>query len=248
LATTLRAVTFDVWETLIHDAPGLERRRIAFRSDQMSALLREAGLPVSPEALVAAYEGALPEMEAVWSASRDFDTPTQVGYLLARLPVPPNVAHSSDLAASLSMAYARATLAHPPTLGPDTKSTLAEVARRGLRIGLICNTGRTPGWILRDLFESWGILRYFEALAFSNEVGIRKPEPAIFHGVLSGLGVSSDHAMHVGDDPLTDIAGAKAIGMRAAMIGPAGRSAPVPPDARIARLGELIPVIDRLTR
>jgi putative hydrolase of the HAD superfamily len=58
------------------------------------------------------------------------------------------------------------------------------------------------------------MLKYFDGWAFSDEVGVYKPDPAIFARALTSLGdVPADRALHVGDLRRTDIAGARAIGM-----------------------------------
>ena len=49
---------------------------------------------------------------------------------------------------------------------------------------------------------------------FSSEVGRRKPDPAIFERALDALGVEPARALFVGDTLATDVAGAKALGMR----------------------------------
>ncbi|MFQ5848393.1 MAG: HAD family hydrolase, partial [Candidatus Methylomirabilales bacterium] len=84
--------------------------------------------------------------------------------------------------------------------------------------GLICNTGRTPGTMLKIVLQRLGILEHFDVLTFSDAVGIRKPAPQIFHRTLEQLGVSSDRALHVGDDPTTDVQGALGVGMRAVLL------------------------------
>ena len=250
MATKLSAVTFDVWETLIHDPAGAEAKRVALRAERMATILEEADnrLAVPAADIVAAYDRALPDLEATWTAARDFDTPEQVRRVLNGLPSGPLPQLSPRLLEDLARAYASAAFDYPPELWPDTRPTLAEVARRGYRIGLVCNTGRTPGWVLRSLFEQWGILGYFEALAFSNETAVRKPDRAIFRGVLERLGARPEETLHVGDDAITDIAGAKALGMRAAMIRADSPHTPVPPDARLTRLGDLIPLLDGWAR
>jgi HAD-hyrolase-like len=53
------------------------------------------------------------------------------------------------------------------------------------------------------------------AAAFSDEMGVRKPAAEIFHRVLDQTGVGPAVAVHVGDDPVTDVAGARGVGMRA---------------------------------
>jgi putative hydrolase of the HAD superfamily len=54
------------------------------------------------------------------------------------------------------------------------------------------------------------------AVSYSDEVGVRKPDAEIFHATLSRAGVPPDEAVHIGDNPDADVAGALAIGMRAA--------------------------------
>jgi putative hydrolase of the HAD superfamily len=73
---------------------------------------------------------------------------------------------------------------------------------------------RTPGVILREILRTYGLLDYFTHLTFSDEVGIRKPDPAIFHRTLRAAGVPPAEAVHVGDDPVLDVEGARAAGMR----------------------------------
>ena len=246
---SLTAITFDVWETLIHDPVEAEDARVELRSGAMARVLRQRGWPAEPEALTKAYRAALPEMEAIWAAHRDFDTPEQVTCVLRRLQ--PRLDGNPDPAtlAELARVYAEAVLDRPPDLIPDVPAVLADVAARGLRVGLVCNTGRTPGWALRELFERFGILHRFEVLAFSNEEGIRKPDPEIFRRTLGRLGATPASAAHVGDDATSDVLGAKRAGMRAVLIRASGQGEPpVAPDAHILNLGELPGILDEWER
>jgi FMN phosphatase YigB (HAD superfamily) len=85
---------------------------------------------------------------------------------------------------------------------------------RGSRIGLICNTGITPGNALRRVLEDGGLAGYFHTMIFSNEVGIRKPDPEIFHLAADRLGVKASQIVHVGDNLKADVWGAKNAGFR----------------------------------
>ena len=60
-----------------------------------------------------------------------------------------------------------------------------------------------------------GLDRHIEVVAISEEVGVRKPEPAIFHHALAALGVAAADAVHVGDDFGADIEGARSAGLAA---------------------------------
>jgi putative hydrolase of the HAD superfamily len=92
-------------------------------------------------------------------------------------------------------------------------------------------------------------LPLFQVLTFSDECGIRKPAPAIFRRTLTCLGVLPEDAVHVGDDPILDVEGARDAGMRVIQATPDGRAtAPVKPDAVIRHLGELPAALGRLGR
>lgn len=62
-------------------------------------------------------------------------------------------------------------------------------------------------------FEHSGLAKYFTHTLFSEEVGINKPQPEIFHIALQRNGITADEAVMVGDSYTSDIAGAKAAGI-----------------------------------
>ena len=83
---------------------------------------------------------------------------------------------------------------------------------------LVCDTGLTPGRVVRGLLGRVGILPALRALAFSDEVGAPKPDARGFLAALEPLGIAPEHVLHVGDLKRTDIAGARALGMATARI------------------------------
>ena len=79
------------------------------------------------------------------------------------------------------------------------------LAARGVALGIISNTGRTPGTVLRRFLEGHDLLRYFRAVTYSDEIGRRKPDGEIFRRTLAQLGpelgaVPAEIA-HIGDNP-----------------------------------------------
>jgi len=93
------------------------------------------------------------------------------------------------------------------------RECLADLARAGIRRALICDTGLTPGRVVRHHLERLGLLEHLEICIFSDEVGAPKPDTRVFRAALAPLGVQPDLAIHVGDLRRTDVAGARAIGM-----------------------------------
>ncbi len=71
--------------------------------------------------------------------------------------------------------------------------------------------------MLRKVLERDGLLPAFQFLAFSDEIGVTKPVPEIFLRTLAALDARPEEAAHIGDLPETDLAGARAVGMRAVL-------------------------------
>ena len=116
---------------------------------------------------------------------------------------------------ALDQAYCLPILSALPVPNAGALDVLRLLSSHGFALGLVCNTGRTPGKMLRLILERLALAPYLGALSFSDEIGLRKPHPEIFHRTLATLGVVPAEAAHIGDDSATDVAGARAVGMRA---------------------------------
>ena len=97
-------------------------------------------------------------------------------------------------------------------LGATTHALLEALRERGLKLGLVSNAF-DPGWLLHRDLEQMGIASRIDVAVFSSEVGIRKPDPAIFRRALDRLGVAPAHALFVGDRLYEDVRGAGELGM-----------------------------------
>lgn len=84
------------------------------------------------------------------------------------------------------------------------------------KIILICNTGVTPGYIIRELLNKANIdTEIFDYLFFSDEHGISKPNDGVFKFVAKKIDTPIESILHVGDDFDTDVIGAINAGMQA---------------------------------
>jgi HAD superfamily hydrolase (TIGR01509 family) len=244
------AVTVDFWWTLFHDpSPGVDRHK-ARRLDEFEAILRAAGEPASPDALERAYEASGVYLADVWRTLRDVPVGAHVAALLDAID--PGLARRLDgsVTEALAAAYARPALVDPPVVDPGALAALETLCARGCTLAVVSNAMRTPGTVLRALLERHGLLGCFKHTVFSDEVGVRKPDPAIFAQALAALGADREHAVHVGDDAILDVQGARAAGMRVVQVigdrpGPSG---PPRPDAVIRWLAELPEAVARLGR
>lgn len=76
--------------------------------------------------------------------------------------------------------------------------------------------------MLASLFARLGIERHFDLVADSGLLGVEKPDPRIFQHVLDHFGRAPNTALHLGDIFATDVLGARAAGLRHALIDPFG--------------------------
>ena len=92
-----------------------------------------------------------------------------------------------------------------------------------------------------------GLADYFKFALCAEDIGIAKPDARLFHEALQRGGVSPAAAVHVGDHPGDDIAGAQQAGLRAVWFNPTGKvwEAERLPDAEIRSLTELPAVLSR---
>lgn len=92
-----------------------------------------------------------------------------------------------------------------------------------------------------------GLGEVFHFALSAAELGASKPEPALFLEAVRRIGGEPRETAHVGDDALTDIAGARTVGMRTVWVNRSGRPWPgeTAPDAEIRTLWELPAVLSR---
>ena len=215
---SVRAITVDFWGTILLDPPSSDNRYKARRLRDFENILAGAGMRVSGAALDRAYEASAVHLSRIWAKHRDVAVTEHVRVIIggvdSRLPgrLP------ADVLAALVDAYARPALLVPPAVDEGALKALSALREAGYTLALVSNTMRTPGTTLRKLLERFGLVRCFAHMVFSDEVGIRKPDPAIFLGALRAVGGDPSTAIHVGDDGLLDVGGARAAGMRVIQI------------------------------
>jgi len=203
--TPLRAVLFDVDFTLCRPGPELGPEGYA-------ALGREYGLELDParydEARLAAIEDLRqhPELdhdEAVWVRFTE-DIVRGMGG---------GGASVGEIAGKIVRRWEEAAQFE---LYDDVLPVLDELRRGGLRLGLISNTSRDLGAFVRHFALD------VDAWLASGSYGKVKPSPLIFRAALELVACEPGAALMVGDSPRDDVAGARAVGMRALLLDRAG--------------------------
>ena len=117
----------------------------------------------------------------------------------------------------------------------DTLVALEKLKQAGYRVGVISNLRRDMDQLCGDL----GLAPYLDFCLTSAEVGVEKPDPAIFVAALERAGVSPGEAVHVGDQPRSDLVGARGAGLHAVLLDRGGWLEEVDNCVRISQLTEL---------
>jgi FMN phosphatase YigB (HAD superfamily) len=96
---------------------------------------------------------------------------------------------------------------------------------------------------LEDVLALEGVDHLFAAVAISGKLGVAKPEPEIFQAALTEAGAAAAATVHVGDQPVMDVAAARAVGITPVLIDRFARH-PEPDGAhRVTTLTELVELL-----
>jgi HAD superfamily hydrolase (TIGR01509 family) len=250
------AITFDFGNTLVPvDRAGLRR--------VVEVTAREIAGRLGPFEEAAFLEAWAEERERQFREEvpqfREVDLADRFVRVLARLrgmgPPPADAAWDQAMAARHSTpeevawaveTYSRAFVAAMPV--PASTTRALERLARGRRLAVLSN------WPLAATVDRYveaaGWARWLDPIVVSQRVGTIKPHPAIFAAALDALGAPPpDQVLHVGDDWMADVVGAKRGGWRAAWLTGRPPDSPLPtserddevePDLEIASLDELV--------
>jgi putative hydrolase of the HAD superfamily len=224
---TVEAVIFDwggtltPWHTVDHVALWRRVCALHFAGDQA-------------ERLADAIHAAEREL---WLAAEHESRSATMDHVFERAGVVPTDAFLTS--------YLRAWEPHTLT-DPDVPELLAYLGGRGIRVGVLSNTMWPRSWH-EDVFRRDGVLDLIDGAVYSSEIDRTKPHPEAFRAAMAAVGISDPATcVFIGDRPYDDVYGAKQAGMRAVLV----PNSDVPgydgaePDAVIARLADLAPLID----
>jgi HAD superfamily hydrolase (TIGR01549 family) len=230
----IKAVFFDFYNTLVDYDPPREQLQVE--------ACREAGIEVTAEAIRRAIPAAdeffylenarLPASKRPEEGKMELYAEHEARLLEGvGLKVPREVVREvlSKLGVVMRQSQARFVLF------PDVEPALAQLKGRGLALGVITNID----YDLMPTCQELGLTAYLDFLVTSLEVGAVKPDAAIFRAALERAGVVASEALHVGDQYLVDIAGARAAGIGPLLIDRDGLF----PDADCPRITSISEVV-----
>ncbi len=145
--------------------------------------------------------------------------------------------HDPAMAASMQTEYIH-TCPTKPHLVPGARQLLDHLAGR-YRLHIITNGFEE----VQDIkLKSGGIAHYFEVIVTSAGAGAQKPQKEIFDFALQQAGAQRHESLMIGDNPVSDIAGAHRAGIDQVFYNPRALSCPVKPTLEIQHLNELLPL------
>jgi putative hydrolase of the HAD superfamily len=191
---------FDLWNTLI-----INKSYSKQRLENLFQFLQERGNFLSFDELRAAYDKKFHLSEVTFEEIefRHIYTEYRISCVLDEL----NIVISKDDLEIIKQDLEALMVQDPPILKSGVKKTLEELAPN-YQIGLISNTGVTPGKILSKVLDRYNILNLFDITVYSDEIGYFKPQPKMFDIPLKKLRCKAGDAIHIGDGLETDIKGA----------------------------------------
>jgi HAD superfamily hydrolase (TIGR01662 family) len=95
---------------------------------------------------------------------------------------------------------------------------LTELRARGYTLGLITNREHVDHF--HELLDQTELWLHFDLILASGEVGIRKPDPGIFHAALDRSGARPEQSLYVGDNYWADVVGAQRAGLTPVLFDP----------------------------
>lgn len=222
---TIELVTFDLDDTLWHTAPVIQSAEIVLR-EWLAEHAPRLGF-FAPERLheirqrLVTADSSLVHRISHLRRRVLFTALQEAGYAPAQAEALANDAFEAFL-------HAR----HQVAFFPDAAATLETLAQR-YTLGALTNGNAD----VRRL----GVADYFSFALCAEDVGVGKPDPRPFEEALRRGRSQASRAVHVGDNPLDDIEGAKQAGLRAVWYNPQGLpwTGGLMPDGEIATLSEL---------
>jgi len=236
----INVVTLDLWNTLF-----VEKDYSGWRLEILREVLSEHGFDREPDEIKKGYVSAGDHARRVWELENHRHLPIEerLDHILAEM----RVELSPDTRLEIIGGFQEVIWNDLPPLEEGVTETL-EALEPKYRMGIISDSGITPGPVTREVLRNKGILGFFASTVFSDEVGLCKPHEAMFRASLSELEAEPSEVVHVGDLLRTDVVGAKAMGMRAVWLRPedAAFTGRWMPDYEITALPELMEILGKI--
>jgi putative hydrolase of the HAD superfamily len=221
-------VLFDFFGTLVNYSPSRTEQGFARSHD----LTRTMGAALTYHEFLAAWSKTSERFDRLSDIDDREYSMTDIGTaflgdVLGRVPESAEV----DLLVRTYLSEWNKGVRYPPGIGDLLGALGAEY-----RLAVVSNTQEAD--LVPGHLEAMGVLRLFDTVVTSFEVGWRKPHPKIYTAALDELRIDPTAAVFVGDTCEADYHGPSQAGIRSFLIDPHNQAA-IPAEARLSSIFEL---------
>ncbi len=212
----IRAMTFDLWDTIVVDdsdedirkQKGLPTKPQA-RLNLLIAEIRQHHKNISEEKISQAFAAANEKFNHLWK--NEHVTPTlseRLNFAYEDLGLKPTPGFEKIVREIGAM-----EVDIMPKLAPGIEGALKELSKT-IRLAIISDAIHTPGTGLRQILKNYDLEHYFSVFVFSDEAGASKPDKKVFEIAQKGLRVDYKEIAHIGDRESNDVVGPNKMGMK----------------------------------
>ena len=205
---SIKAITFDYWDTIFKMDSEFNPK--VFRIEKAKMIISQFKINLDDRHLADLIDEVWKKFDDEWQNNyRTMTTEEIIDFILTKLEVKiPN-----DQFESLVIFFQEAILKSPPKLFDGVREAIDQLSKK-YKLGIISDTGFTPGRVLRKILEMNDLRKYFSVCIFSDEFGKSKPHPDVFYRAAKSLECDISELVHIGDNERTDISGADSSGAR----------------------------------
>ena len=212
----IKAVTFDLWDTVFIDdsdepkrkASGratktIERRRLVHKFVNMHSHVSQEIVNAVYDTADAAFGSVWHDQHVTWTVSERLSIVLKgLGQTLPESEMDELIRYHEEM-----------ELEFRPDFVPGVHDAI-KTLHKNYKLGVISDAIFSPGRVLRTLLEGESLLQYFELFVFSDEIRHSKPEPAVFQAAFKGFDIEPGELVHIGDREHNDIAGPQLLGAK----------------------------------
>ena len=215
----IRAITFDLWDTVFIDDSDEPKRKAAGRPSkplerrQLVKKYLDKYEPVTAEIVTAVYDTVDAAFKKVWYEEHNtWKVKERLELVLKGLG---RSLPEEDLK-ELVRLHEEMELEFRPDFAGGVHKAIQSLHEK-YKLAVISDAIFSPGRALRNILEGEGLLKYFDVFIFSDEIGRSKPEASVFQAACNSLGVECGEVIHIGDREHNDIRGPKRLGMQSVL-------------------------------
>lgn len=227
----IKAVFFDLYNTLVHYEPPQE--------ELQAAALKELGIDVSPEVLrrpiVAADELIYNEIARRPLSDRSQEEKMAL-YIRYQETVLREAGIKYDQKLVLGLLGKMQQIKMNLVLFDDAAPALTDLQSRGIILGLISNVEQD----MTETLTRLGLPSWLEIIVTSQDASASKPRPEIFQEALRRAGAQPPEAIYIGDQYQVDVIGANGAGMKGILLDRRGYYEDITDCPRINSLSEVV--------